>query len=111
MLFYVLMVVSAGITAFSQILLKKSADTSHKGILFEYLNPLVIVSYICYVGVLALNVFIYTGIDYRFGVVINSLSTVFVMILSRLLLKEKITRKRIIGNILIVAGVLFFTLF
>lgn len=111
MLFYVLMVVSAGVTAVSQILLKKSANVKHRGIIFEYLNPYVIISYLCYVGVLALNVFIYTGLDYRFGVVINSLSTVFVMLLSWCLLEEKITMKRIVGNILIVAGVFVFTLF
>lgn len=104
------MVVSATITAFSQILLKKSANISHKGFLFEYLNPLVIAAYMCYVGVLVLNVFIYTKIDYRFGVVINALSTVFVMVLSKILLKEKITRKRVLGNVLIVAGVLVFML-
>lgn len=111
MLFYLLMVVSAAVTAFSQILLKKSANASHKGIIFEYLNPLVIISYLCYAFVLALNVFIYTKIDYRFGVVINAMSTVLVMMLSKVFLKEKITRKRIFGNLLIVAGVLVFTLF
>ena len=109
-LFYILMPVSAFITAASQILLKKSADRQHKHILFEYLNPYVMISYMCYVGVLALNVFIYTKIDYRFGVVINSLSMVFIMILSKVILKEALTRKRIAGNILIVAGIICFTL-
>ena len=105
------MAVSAFITAFSQIILKKSADKKHKSIIFEYLNPYVIFSYMCYVGVLILNVFIYTKVDYRFGVVINSMTTVFVMLLSRAVLKEKITPKRIIGNILIVCGILVFMIF
>lgn len=64
----------------------------------------------CYVGVLALNVFIYTKIDYRFGVVINSLSMVLVMILAKVILKERLGRKRIAGNILIVIGIICFTL-
>ncbi|MBP3633244.1 MAG: EamA family transporter [Oscillospiraceae bacterium] len=55
--------------------------------------------------------FIYTKIDYRFGVVINSLSSVFVMILSRILLREVITKRRIYGNIIVVIGILVFTLF
>ena len=104
------MPVSAFITAASQILLKKSADRQYKHILFEYLNPYVIISYMCYVGVLALNVFIYTKIDYRFGVVINSLSMVLVMILAKVILKERLGRKRIAGNILIVIGIICFTL-
>ena len=105
------MIMSAFITAFSQIILKKSANRKHKNVLFEYLNPYVVFSYVCYVGVLALNVFIYTKVDYRFGVVINSMSTVFVMLLSRVFLKEVITKKRIIGNGIIVCGILVFMLF
>ena len=54
---------------------------------------------------------IYTKIDYRFGVVINSMSSVLVMILSRVLLHEVITKRRICGNVLIVIGILVFTLF
>ncbi len=104
------MVISAFITAASQIVLKKSANKQHKHILFEYLNPYVILSYMCYAGVLALNVLIYTKMDYRFGVVINSLSMVFVMILSKVILKEQLTGKRIAGNMLIVLGIICFTL-
>ncbi len=105
------MIVSAFITAFSQIILKKSAGIKYKNIIFEYLNPLVLLSYVCYAGVLVLNVFIYTKVDYRFGVIINSMSTVFVMLLSNLILKERITKKRIIGNIMLVCGILIFMLF
>ena len=110
-LYILLMVLSAGITAFSQIILKKSANKKHRGLIYEYVNPYVLISYMCYFGVLALNVFIYTKIDYRFGVVINSMSSVLVMILSRAFLGEIITKRRIYGNILVVIGILVFTLF
>lgn len=109
-LFYVLMLASATITAFSQIILKKSADKKHKGIIFEYINPYVLFSYVCYFGVLVLNVFIYTKIDYRFGVVINSMASVLVMVFSKLMLKETITRRRIWGNVLIILGIVIFSL-
>ena len=109
-LFYVLMLASATITAFSQIILKKSADKKHKGIIFEYINPYVLFSYVCYFGVLVLNVFIYTKIDYRFGVVINSMASVLVMVFSKLMLKETITRRRILGNVLIILGIVIFSL-
>ncbi len=105
------MILSAFITALSQIILKKSANREHRSIFFEYLNPYVVFSYVCYAGVLVLNVFIYTKVDYRFGVVINSMSNVFVMLLSHILLKESITKKRIIGNAIIVCGILVFMLF
>jgi len=109
-LFYVLMLASATITAFSQIILKKSANKKHKGIIFEYINPYVLFSYVCYFGVLVLNVFIYTKIDYRFGVVINSMASVLVMVFSKLMLKETITRRRIWGNVLIILGIVIFSL-
>ena len=105
------MIISALITAFSQIILKKSADKQYKSIFFEYLNPYVLFSYVCYIGVLVLNVFIYTKVDYRFGVVINSMSTVFVMLLSKMILKEPVTGKRVFGNVIIVFGILVFMLF
>ncbi len=105
------MIASAYITAFSQIILKKSANIKYHNIIFEYLNPLVLFSYVCYMGVLILNVFIYTKVDYRFGVVINSMSTVFVMLLSNWILKEPITKKRMIGNSILVCGILIFMLF
>ena len=109
-MFYALMLASATITAFSQIILKKSANKKHKGIIFEYINPYVLFSYVCYFGVLVLNVFIYTKIDYRFGVVINSMASVLVMVFSKLMLKETITRRRIWGNVLIILGIVIFSL-
>ena len=105
------MLVSASITAVSQILLKISANKKYKNVIFEYLNPNVIISYVFYVLVLVINVIIYTKIDYRFGVVINSLSTVLIMVLSKLILKETVTKKKIIGNSLIILGVACFSLF
>ena len=105
------MLLSAAITAFSQVILKISANKKHNGLIFEYINPYVLFSYMCYFGVLVLNVLIYTKIDYRFGVVINSMSSVLVMILSRVLLHEVITKRRICGNVLVVIGILVFTLF
>lgn len=40
-----------------------------------------------------------------------ALSSVFLMILSRVLLREVITKRRIYGNIIVVIGILVFTLF
>ncbi len=105
------MLVSAFITAGSQIMLKVSANKEYKHIIFEYLNPSVIISYTGYVLVLIINVIIYTRIDYRFGVVINSLATVLIMLMSKLILKETLTKKKLIGNILIILGVACFSLF
>lgn len=107
---YSLMFVSALITAVSQILLKISANKKYKHIIFEYLNPNVIISYTGYVLVLIINVIIYRVMDYRYGVVINSLAAVLVMVLSKVILKETMTKKKMIGNSLILLGIACFTL-
>lgn len=97
-------------TAISQVLLKQSANMTYKSFLYEYLNWRVILSYFIFFGVLLVNTYAYTKVDMKYGAVIDTFSYVFVMLLSRLLLKETFTRKRILGNLLIVAGIIIYTL-
>ena len=103
-LFYLLMLLSAAMTASSQIMLKLSANRKHKSRSREYLNPLVITAYGLFGSVLLLNVYIYTVMDYRFGVVINALASLLVMLLSVLILKEKLTAKQYLCLALLLAG-------
>ena len=55
-----------------------------------------------------LNVLAYRKVEYKNGPVIESLGFWFVMILSWLFFKEKITKKKLIGNLIILAGVVIF---
>jgi len=98
------------LSAISQILLKQSAGMEHKNIIREYLNWRVILAYCMYAGILLLNVYAFTKIDMRYGSVVDTFAYVFVMLLSYLILKEKFTRGQLIGNALIIAGVLIYTL-
>ena len=97
-------------TSVSQILLKQSAGKEHKNLLLEYLNWRVILAYAIFVGVLLLNTYAYTRIDMKYGAVIDTFSYVFVMLLSWIILKEKITRRRIVGNLIIMLGVFVYTM-
>lgn len=101
-----MMVAAAFLAAISQILLKKSAQKEHKGMLREYLNGYVITGYGLLMGSLLINMWAYQGIEYRFGPVINASSYVFVLILGWLFLHEKITAKKLWGNVLIIIGIL-----
>lgn len=100
------MIAAAFLAAVSQILLKKSAQKEHKGILKEYVNGYVITGYVLLMGSLLMNMWAYQGIEYRFGPVINASSYVFVLFLGRLFLQEKITAKKLWGNVLIIIGIL-----
>ena len=67
-------------SAISQVLLKQSANMEYKNPLREYLNWRVILAY------------------------------VFVLLFSWRILKEKISRGKIIGNLIIILGILVYTL-
>ena len=97
-------------TAFSQVLMKQSAQIKHKSWIYEYLNWRVITAYGIAFAVLFANTWAYTGVDMRFGPVIDTFTYVFVMIFSFVLLKEHFTKGQLIGNLIIIAGVLIYTL-
>lgn len=105
-IFVLLMVGAAFLAAVSQIFLKKSAQKDHGGVIREYVNPYVIFGYVLLLVSMLMNMWAYQGIEYRFGPVINASSYVFVLILGRLFLMEKITAKKLWGNVLIVIGIL-----
>ena len=108
--FMLIMFAGTFFTAISQILLKQSADKTYTHPLLEYLNWRVILSYMIFAAVLLLNTYAFTKVEMKYGAVIDTCSYFFVMILSWIILKEKITKKRIIRNLLIMSGVSIYTL-
>ena len=103
-----LLVLSVVVASLSQILLKKSAKKTYASVIREYLNPLVIIGYGMMVLSTILTVGGYAGLEYKNGAVVESLGFVLVMLLSRLFFAEKITKKKLLGNILILFGIFVF---
>ena len=108
--YLLLMFAATFFTAVSQVLLKQSARQTHRSWLYEYLNWRVITAYGVAFSVLLLNTYAYTRVDMKYGAVIDTFSYVFVMVLSYLLLKERFTKGQLIGNLIIITGVLVYTL-
>lgn len=108
--YYILAFFSLSISAFSQILLKKSAGKKYGNIAREYLNKYVICAYMLYVAALFITTICYGGLKYEFIIILETLGYVFVMVLSRLLLEEKITKKKVIGMFFIITGIIIFGL-
>lgn len=104
-----LMFAATFFSAASQILLKQSANKSYKHPIFEYLNWRVITAYGIFFGVLLLNTYAYTQVPYKYGSIIDTFTYIFVLILSTLLLKEKITKGKLLGNLIIIAGILIYS--
>ena len=108
--YLLLMFAGTFFSAVGQILLKQSAGKKYKSAIFEYLNWRVITAYGISFSVLLLNTYAYTKVDMRYGAVIDTFSFVFVMVLSYLLLKERFNKGQLIGNLIIITGVMVYTL-
>ena len=108
--YYLLLLGSVLVASFSQILLKKSALKTYSSIWKEYLNLWVIIGYAMMVLSTLLTVFAYRGVDYKNGPVIDSVGFLLVMIWSRIFFGEKITKRKVIGNLLILAGIFIYYL-
>ena len=106
--YLLLKLISVLIASMSQILLKKSANKAYNSKIKEYLNVLVIVGYILFFISSILSVVSLKGITISYSSVIESFSYILVPFLSRLLLKEKINNKQVIGMVIIIVGVLLF---
>ena len=105
-----LFVLSSAIASFAQVLLKKGAAIDHGSFLREYLNPHVIIGYgLMFAGML-LGVIAYRHVEYKNGSVMESFAFLMVMILSRIFFGEKITKRKVFGNVMILVGIAVFYL-
>ena len=55
-----------------------------------------------------LTIFAYKGLEYKNGPIIESLGYILVMVLSYYFFKEKITKRKLLGNLLILLGIVVF---
>jgi drug/metabolite transporter (DMT)-like permease len=101
---------SVFIASVSQVLLKKSANIKHQSRVREYANFYVAFSYIIFFISTILTVVAYRGVELKNGPVIESCGYIFIIILSRIFLGEKITIKRITGTLLIIFGIVIFNI-
>lgn len=101
---------SSVLSAFAQILLKQSSGIKRTSIMEDYLNFYVVFGYIITFICMILMIIAYRGLPFKYGAIIESLVYIYVMILSRIFFKEKLTAKRVIGNLIIVCGVAAFNI-
>ena len=105
---YLILIFSVLISTCSQILLKKASNMEYSSKIKEYLNWRVIVGYGMMVVSTILTIIAFRGMDYKNGPIIESLGYIFILFLGNWFLQEKITKKKIIGNALILLGIAVF---
>lgn len=108
--YWVLLVTAVIVSTVSQLLLKRGAMRQSKGFLDDYLNPWVICGYGLMVISTLCIVFAYKGVDYKNGPVIESLGFVLVMLFGRVFFNERLSKKKIAGMSLVLAGIVVFYL-
>ncbi len=105
---YLFFLVSVILASISQLLLKKSATIQWPSFWREYLNPWVIGGY----GLLFCSVFLdicgMRGLAYLNAPMVGALGFVLVPVLASRFFGERLTRRKIIGICLIVAGMVVF---
>ncbi len=103
-----IMVLCALLSAFSQILLKKSTLEKHSSFIRNFLNVKVVCAYCIFAMTLFMNIYAYTGIQYKYASVLNASAYLFTMLLSAWLLKDRISWQCAVGNCLIILGIIIY---
>jgi drug/metabolite transporter (DMT)-like permease len=108
---YVLLFICGIILAnYSQILLKKATLKTYEKKWREYVNYFVLTGYALFTINAGLNIIALKGIPLKQAPVLESLSYLVILIFSRYFLGEKITKNKVLGNIIIVIGIIVFSI-
>lgn len=106
---YAAAILGAFITALSQIILKRQANITEErksGFFAKFLNPRVIISYGLLFSTLVINQIALIYVPVSVMPCITATSFVWVFVLGILVLKEQVSRRRILGVAIIILGVI-----
>ncbi len=105
-----LLLFSVFLSAVSQVMLKKSALKVYSSKLREYLNPLVILAYVIFVGTTFITVYAYRVVPLSLGPILEATSYIYVTIFGVTIFRENVNAKKIGGLALIIAGIIVYAL-
>ena len=108
-MYVALVILSVFAAACAQMLLKQGARQGYTTFIRQYLNIWVISGYAIMGGAMLLNIFCLSrGVMVKEISIIESLSYLFVPVLSLIFFKEKITLRKILAIALIMVGIAIF---
>lgn len=109
-IYFWILIASVFIASFSQILLKKSAQKQYTSLIREYLNAYVICGY----GMMFLSMFLtiiaYSSLDFTNVQIVEALGYVIILFLSYFFFGEKISKRKVLGILFIMGGLLVYYL-
>ena len=98
------------ISSVSQVLLKKSALKKYSSKIKEYLNPLVIIAYFMFFSATFFNVYAYKYIPLSYGPILEATSYIYITFFGIKFFNEKIDKNKIISLLLIIVGIIIYTI-
>lgn len=107
--FSCIMIISALISSVSQVMLKKSAQKTYESRLKEYLNPFVIVAYALFFGCTLISMYALKVVPLSMAPILEATGYIFVSILSFIFLKERMTKRQLLGMGLIILGIIVYS--
>jgi len=110
MQYSMIMIFSVFISSISQIILKKSASKIYDNHLKEYLNPYVITAYFIFFASTFITIYALKYVPLSMGPILESSGYIFIVVLSRMFLKEKISKRKLIGMAIILTGIIVFSI-
>lgn len=111
MLNYVIVfLISVLVSSISQVILKTSANEEHDNKIKEILNAKVIFAYGLFFLATLLTMLAYRKVPLSMGAVLETTGYVYVALLGRFILHETLDKYKICGNLLIIIGIIIFSL-
>ena len=108
--YIIVWIISVLISSIAQVMLKAEADKKHESRLKEYLNPMVITAYGIFFLSTFLTMYALKYVPLTYSPIIEPLSYIFVPVIGVLVLKEKISRRRMLGIAVMMVGIAVFSM-
>lgn len=109
-LYIAILFFSVFISAFSQVLLKKSALKTYSTFWREYLNLYVVPAYAIYFIAVFLDLIALKKVPVSFVPVAEASSYIFVLLFGKIFFDESFSRRKIIAMTLILCGIVIFVI-
>ncbi|MBR6142765.1 MAG: EamA family transporter [Treponema sp.] len=109
-LYSAILIFSVFISAFSQVLLKKSALKSYDSFIREYLNLYVVPAYAIYFLAVFLDLIALRKVPVSFVPVAEASSYIFVLLFGRIFFRESFSKRKVLAMALILAGIIVYVI-
>ena len=109
-LYSAILIFSVFISAFSQVLLKKSALKSYDSFIREYVNIYVVPAYAIYFLAVFLDLIALRKVPVSFVPVAEASSYIFVLLFGRIFFRESFSKRKVLAMGLILAGIIVYVI-